>query len=67
MPTEIDSLGHSCDVVKLGIPLKTALIHFLSSVLISSDSATSLLASLVKTLQHVELRSLPFLARKHSV
>ena len=38
MPIEIDSLGHSCD----------ASIHFLSSVLISSEFATSLLALLVK-------------------
>ena len=58
MPIEIDSLEHSCDVVK------TALVHFLSRVLISSDSATSLLALLVKTLLHVKLRSLPSPARK---
>ena len=47
-------MGHLCDVVKLGNPLKTALIHFLSSVLMSSEFAT----------QHVKLKSLPSLARK---
>ena len=55
MPIEIDSVGHSCDVVKLGNPLKTALIHFPSSVLISSDSARFLLALLVKTDEDIAL------------
>ena len=66
MPIEIDILGHSCDVVivKLGNLLKSALIHFLSSVLISSDLARFLLALLVKTLKHVKLRSQPSLGRK---
>ena len=64
MPIEIDILGHSCDVVKLRNLLKTALIYSPLSVLISSDSATSLLVLLVKTSQHVKLRSLPSLARK---
>ena len=34
MPIDSDILGHSCDVVKLGNLLKTASIHFPSSVLI---------------------------------
>ena len=61
---EIDILEPSCDVVKLGNPLKTALTHFPSNVLISNDSARFLLALLVKTLEHVKLRSPASLAHK---
>ena len=64
MPIEIDILGHSCDVVKLGNLLKTVLIHFPLSVLISSDSARFLLALFVKILKHVKLRSPASLERK---
>ena len=47
VPVEIGILGHSCDVVKPGSLLKTVLIHFPSSVLISSDLARFLPALLV--------------------
>ena len=63
VPIEIDILGQSCDVVKLGNLLKTALIQFPVSVLISSDSARFSLALLVKTFRHVKLRSPPSLGR----
>ena len=63
MPIEIDILGQSCDVVKLGNLLKSALIQFPVSVLISSDSARFSLALLVKTFRHVKLRSPPSLGR----
>ena len=46
---EIDILGRSCDVVKLGNLLKTASIRLPLSVLISRDSAKSLQVLLVKT------------------
>ena len=63
MPIEIDILGHECDVVRLGNPLKTALIWCPSSVLISSDSAS--FASITgETKQRVKLRSQPSLGRK---
>ena len=44
--------------------MKTALIQFLLSVLISSDSARFSQALLVKTSKHVKLRSPPSLGRK---
>ena len=62
---EIGILGHSCDVVKLGSLLKTASIHFPLSVSISTDLARFFLASLVKILKHVKLKSPPLLGRKH--
>ena len=62
VPIEIDILGHSCDVVKLGNLLKIASIHLPSSVLISRDSAKLLLALLVKNLQarEAEVSTLPW-------
>ena len=64
MPIEIDILGRSCDVVKLGNLLKTASIRLSLSVLISRDSAKSLQVLLVKTLKHVKPKSQPSLGRK---
>ena len=61
---EIDILGRSCDVVKLGNLLKTASIRLPLSVLISRDIAKSLQVLLVKTLKHVKPRSQPSLGRK---
>ena len=46
VPTEIDILGHSCDVVRHGSLLKTASIRLPLSVLISRDSAKSLRSTL---------------------
>ena len=62
MPIEIGILGHSCDAVKPGSLLKTALIHFPSSVLISSNFARFLPALLAKNLEtrEIEVSTLPW-------
>ena len=54
MPIEVDILGHSCDVVRHGILLKSVSIRLALSVLISRDSATSLQILLVKLLRYHE-------------
>ena len=64
---EIDILGQSCDVVKFGNLLNTAVTHFLLSVLISSDSVRFLLAFLVKILKHVKQGSPPLLHAKRNI
>ena len=64
MPTEIDILGHPCDVVKHGSLLKIASIRLPLSVLISRDFAKSLRILLVKLLRNVRLRSQISLGRR---
>ena len=62
MLIEIDILGHSCDVVKLGNLLRTALIHFPLSVLISSDFS-QIFASLTREnleTREAEVSTLPW-------
>ena len=62
MPIEIGILGHSCDAVKPGNLLKTALKNFPSSVLITSDFARFLPALLARNLEtrEIEVSTLPW-------
>ena len=62
MPIEIDILGHSCDVVKLGNLLKTALTHF-SFKCIDFRGLSQIFASLTReTLEErdAEISTLPW-------
>ena len=62
VPIEIDTLGHSCDVVKHGNLLRTASIRFLLNVLISRRRS-QIIASLTReTLaeREAEITNLPW-------